>query len=200
MKETEKIDLLLRGIYEQNKHVDVCELSVIADNAGLNLNRTELNRIADRLENDGYITGRADDNVDICCWITSRGVEYCEGDSYTYRGQSLITNHYNISVNGSSNTSIVQNSENVNVTNNSDVSKIISELRCALESTQSIESAKKNEMIECIEELETVVKSGKTPKASFTYLLSMASDIATMSPVIYGLVKTLGQSIGITLP
>jgi hypothetical protein len=193
MKQSEKLDLILRGIYERRKDRFI-EVHKILPVIGVEAEAEELIRLLGRLHEDGMV--RVISSYDVV-EITTHGIDYCEEDSYTYRGQPLISNNYNIAINGSS---VVQNSQNVTNTINADVKGIISELRTAIESIRAVEPIKSADITDCLNEVESVVNDGKSPKYSFPSLLSIASDLATVAPALYPLVKSLGAAIGVALP
>lgn len=113
MKQSEKLDLILRGLYQHMNDGLYWPISEVLKPLGIQLNFEELWRLAHRLHDDGYIESPISDGQDVICKITSYGIEYCEESSYTYTGQSIITNAYNITVEDSQNVSVVGTSENV---------------------------------------------------------------------------------------
>ena len=131
MKQTEILDLLLKGLYEEGKD-KFCSLGMIVNKYNIPINTIdELRRLAKRLESDGLVKNPIYTRSDITVYLSSYGIDYCEGDSYTYRGKAIITNHYNINIENSSDTMIVAQSENIQL--NTTKAKLESELNSILE-------------------------------------------------------------------
>ncbi|WON92527.1 hypothetical protein [Sphingobacterium sp. UGAL515B_05] len=183
MKHSEKLDLLLKSFYNnrfngkieisKNKYESVIPLS----------NEREFSLLIKRLQDDGYIKAFMATGGEGLVDITSRGIEYCEEDSYSYRGSSIITNNYSISVNNSHGISIVNSSTNVNVniSNIDDIKKKIEQLVNVVQTTSDISHNNKKEMIECIDEIKTSLDQDKKPKFAFDALLAMANNFAGIS-------------------
>lgn len=115
MKQTEKLDLLLKGLYEEGKD-DYRSLIIIISKFNIQVETIdELRRLAKRLENDGLIGKPIFTRSDISARLTSYGIDYCEGDSYSYSGSAIINNTYNINVENSNDTTIVSQSENIEI-------------------------------------------------------------------------------------
>lgn len=115
MKQIEKLDLLLKGLYEEGKD-DYFSLGIINNKLKIQIETIEeLRRLAKRLENDGLIGNTFFTRNDISARLTSYGIDYCESDSYSYSGSAIINNTYNINVENSSDTTIVSQSENIEI-------------------------------------------------------------------------------------
>ena len=172
MKQSEKLDIILRGLYlHKDKYQTIGE---ILNSNGIEASLEEKWQLVHRLRDDNFVTDPFSSNGDPACKINTYGIEYCEESSYTYKGQSLITNNYTISISDSPNASIVSNSQNVSITinNYTEVKDKIVELREAIDLNK--------------------VDQGRIPKYSFKSLLSMSADIATILPIVYALAKLLG--------
>jgi hypothetical protein len=115
MKQSEKLDLILRGLYKHKDDGQWWSVKEILQSCNLPTNAEETRRLAQRLKEDNYISAPGYHLDDVFCKITTYGIEYCEESSYTYTGHSLITNNYNISIEDSHNVSVVSNSEEVRV-------------------------------------------------------------------------------------
>jgi hypothetical protein len=129
MKQVEILDLLLKGLYEEGKD-DYRSLAMIINKNNIPVETIdELRRLAKRLENDGLIGKPIFTRTDISARLTSYGVDYCEGDSYTYSGSAIINNTYNINIENSSDTTIVSQSEHVKINlSQSDIKNELSEI------------------------------------------------------------------------
>lgn len=113
MKQVEILDLLLKGLYEEGKDV-YCSFGMIIKKFDIQIQTNiELRRLAKRLVDDGLIGKPIFMRDDISARLTSYGIDYCEGDSYTYNGSAIIHNNYNIRIENSSDTTIVNQSDNV---------------------------------------------------------------------------------------
>lgn len=192
MKQSEKLDLILRGLY-QHRDEGIWGIDEILQSYGLSISNEEIWRLAHRLKDDGYIDGPYIGDGKPTCRINTYGIEYCEESSYTYKGESLITNNY-FSITDSPNAAIVNNSQNVliNINNYREVKEKIAELKGAINSNGEIDMPRKQDILGCLEEMESSVEAGQIPKYSFRSLLSMSSDIATILPIVYALAKLLG--------
>jgi len=192
MKQSEKLDIILRGLYlHKDKYQTIGE---ILNSNGIEASLEEKWQLVHRLRDDNFVTDPFSSNGDPACKINTYGIEYCEESSYTYKGQSLITNNYTISISDSPNASIVSNSQNVSITinNYTEVKDKIVELREAIDLNKEIDSRRRQDLLECLDEVEANVDQGRIPKYSFKSLLSMSADIATILPIVYALAKLLG--------
>ena len=115
MKQVEILDLLLKGLYQEKKD-DYHSFCMIIQKYNIQVKTIdELSRLAKRLEKDSLIGKPRFTKNDISARLTSYGIDYCEGDSYTYKNSAIIHNNYNISIENSSDTTIVNQSDNVKV-------------------------------------------------------------------------------------
>ena len=189
MKQSEKLDLLLRGLYSLKDHRGYKLMSEIVKQNELPILHQEIFTLAKRLQSDNYIDATFVMGGDCFAQINSYGIEYCEEDSYSYKGNSIITNNYNITVENSPNTNIVSQSTQVNISTN--YSQQYQEIMGALNSAE-IEDAKREEILECLEEIKATLDAGQKPKYSFKSLLSLTADVATLAPYIVAFGKSLG--------
>jgi len=134
MKQKEKLDLILRNLYQYKYdgfHHSIYQ-ACLDENLQV-VHVDEIKTLAHRLDDDGliYATHMMNDSQ---AKLTSQGIEYCEEDSYTYSEKSLITNNYNIKVDNSvnvldsSNVNVVTRSKNVNI-NQEVKNEIISKIK-----------------------------------------------------------------------
>jgi len=192
MKQTEKLDLILRELYKLRFDGHVYALKDICKENNIPIEPVnEVRALASRLKDDGYVnaTFTFDDSL---VEITSYGVEYCEEDSYTYKNHSIITNNYNLSITNSPNANIISNSSNVNISiaNYAEIKNKFEQIREAIESENITEEAK-NDLIECLNEVEILVDSEKKPKFAFKQLLEIGSSIAGVGSLIVELGKLI---------
>ena len=153
IKQSEKLDLILKGLYKFKDTGKYYSLVSICNAMNISLAIDEWNRLAHRLKNDGYVK-TIFHHSDCSLQLTTYGIDYCEQDSYTYSGNAIITNVYNINVKNSSNTNIVSHSDNVNVSNiNQKAVELLIEIKDLFESGQVINNEIKKIMIERINNL-----------------------------------------------
>lgn len=186
MKQSEKLDLILKALY-QIRHdgfyysiESICEANNIPVAP-----HNEVSMLAHRLNNDGYIKASFTKS-DTSAILTSHGIEYCEEDSYSYQGHSIITNTYNLTISNSPNANIISGSKNVNIQihNYSEIKKKISEVRDAIENNDGISKDKQKNLVECLDEVETLIDADKKPKFSFKQLTEEGSNIAGIGSIL----------------
>ncbi len=96
MKQVEKLDLLLKMLYEC-RYEGYYPLSEICSQHALPIETdSELRKFAKRLQNDGLIDTLYA-NEECFAQLTTDGSVYCQNDSYTFRGRSLLANDYGFS-------------------------------------------------------------------------------------------------------
>ncbi|MBD2701485.1 hypothetical protein IC229_12615 [Spirosoma sp. BT702] len=194
MKQVEKLDLALKSLYEKTgKSGDIVKL---LSEKGVDVNLDDAHILGRRLADTGYVKFVA---TNTGAWVDmkSEGIEFVEGDSFTYRGQSIITNNYHNAIINSPNANLVSKSNQVNITqNSSNIQQTIERIREALGSDSSVNPEKKQELVECLQEVEDGVKVGKAPKYAFKALTELASDFSSVS----GFVIQLGQLLGLIAP
>jgi hypothetical protein len=198
MKQSEKLDVILRSLYKYRDDGQYHSVKEILESHNIAITLEEIPRLAFRLRDDGFVDLIAAVPDDYLCQINSYGIEYCEGDSYTYKGSSLISNNYNLTISNSPQSSIVAGSQNVTITtyNLVEVEKKITEIKNALDADRSINQNRRNEILECLSEVEQAVKNGGSPKYSLRSLLSLTADITAVAQLVY----SLGKAMGLTLP
>src|SRR5690554_6143745 len=92
MKQIEKLDTLMFGLYARFKDgKQNGALEELVGNLQIPINGSEEVRLlADRLSDDGYIKIISRNKQFVFASITSRGIEYCEEDSYTYKSKPIF--------------------------------------------------------------------------------------------------------------
>lgn len=182
MKQIEKLDLILKSLYEL-RFEGFYSLQEICQDKQLPIEiHSELRMLAKRLESDHFIN--ANYTFDDClAQITSYGIEYCEEDSYTYKGKSIITNNYNLTITNSPNANIVSNSTDVKIiiNNHGEIKNKINQIR---DEVSHLSHEAKEDLLECLEEIETCIDAGKKPKFSFKQLLEIGSNISGIGTLI----------------
>ncbi|WP_375437412.1 hypothetical protein [uncultured Hymenobacter sp.] len=193
MKHAEKLDAILRELYDRGSDKKDQMLNQICEAKNIPLkSRDELYAIADRLEKDGYVVCQRI-SAGIYATLTSHGIEYCEEDSYAYKGHAIVTNQYNLSITNSPNANIVSasTSTNIQITSHGEIKNKISELKKRISTNNDITNNQKADILECIEEVENAVDSGRKPKFALKQLIEQASNVAGVG----SLLLDLGQLI-----
>ena len=186
MKQSEKLDLILRVLYQyrhdgQHHAIEaICEIQKIPVEP-----HNEVRALAHRLQDDGYIKATFTKGATLAL-LTSHGIEYCEEDSYAYRGHSIITNTYNMTISNSPNANIVSGSSNVNIAINNygDIKTKIEEIRQAVNNDTEVAATKKQEIKDCIDEVENNIDAGKKPKFSFNALAHLAGSVSEIGLLV----------------
>lgn len=91
MKQSEKLDIILRYLYDRKDDNKEYSISDILGNSGIDTNGAEVARLAEHLEKDKYITLNNLSSKLKKAKITSKGITYAEGDSYSHRGNNIVT-------------------------------------------------------------------------------------------------------------
>jgi hypothetical protein len=193
MKQSEKLDLILRELYKHKNEGTYLSIGWICQELDIPLDSAlELNRLAHRLKEDGYIKTIFSHN-DCSAELTSYGIDYCEENSYTYSGNSIITNNYSISIVDSPNSNIVNESQNVTITQTvGEANQAIEKIRETINSDPSIDKEKIVEILDCLNEIQEGIKNNQKPKFAIKTLIDIAGGIASIA----SWVTTLGQFAG----
>ncbi len=191
MKQVEKLDFILNFLYSKKFDGNYYGVADILMEKEVRINFDEAFSLGKRLSDDGLVSfmGTFDEAL---VSLNSYGVDYVEGDSYSHRGQSVHQN--NINITGSTNTNILQNANNVEITQlNNQTEEIINLIKNHLDKLE-IESQKLTEIYECLEEIQASSDKNIAPKFAFRSLLTMTSEISSLG----SLLLTLSQSLGIS--
>lgn len=193
MKQSEKLDLILRELYKYKNDGKYYSIKWICQTLSIPLDSNlELNKLAHRLKDDGYVKTIFQNN-DCSAELTSYGIDYCEEDSYSYSGHSIITNNYRISVVNSPNTNFINQSNNISINQNySAANQAVEKIREIIATDESIEKATLEDIIECLNEIEESLKVSKKPKFAIKSLIDIAGGISSISSWI----TVLGQFAG----
>lgn len=197
MKQFEKLDLILRELYQYKNDGKYYSIGLICQKLNIPLDSfLELSKLARRLENDGFIKTIFTRN-DCSAELTSYGIDYCEENSYTYSGHSVITNNYSISIVNSPNSNIVNQSSQVSINQSiSEANDAIEKIRETITNDNTIENSKVNEILDCLNEIQESLKNNKKPKFAIKSLLDITSGISSIS----SWVTVLAQFAGIIPP
>ncbi|GAB4022511.1 hypothetical protein GCM10028808_70370 [Spirosoma migulaei] len=194
MKQIEKLDLILKSLYE--KPGQGGEVVQLLKEKGVDVTLDDAHILGRRLADAGFVKfypTRDSALVD----IKSEGIEFVEGDSFTHKGHSVISNTYNNTIVNSPNANLINQSSNTNITQNTgSLQQTFERIREELSNDSSISSQEKHELAECLQEVEDGVADGKAPKYAFKALTELAADFASVS----ALVIQLGQLLGLITP
>jgi uncharacterized protein YehS (DUF1456 family) len=163
MTQKEKLDIILKRLYSfkfDGKYYDIKEILV---NNSCDVNREEVFALAKRLDKEGLIKMLVSKD-NIMGLITSYGAEYSETDSYTYEGRAVITNNYEIKIENSPGSNIVNKSEKVTInTQENNITDILTKILEIIDKEVSVEEDKKREIHECAKEIQNNLIAGQVP-------------------------------------
>jgi hypothetical protein len=187
MKQTEKLDILLRCLYKFKHDGQYHSIQTILSEEGIEVNREEAYSLCKRLDSEGMIE-MVSTKDDVSAEITSYGIEYCEGDSFTYSGSAIINNNYQITVTNSPGSNIVNQSSNVKInTQINNISELLDKILAAIENDKTIDSKKKLELSELTNEIKNNLKLGQIPKFGLKSFISLIGDISSISDLVFNL-------------
>ncbi len=191
MKQSEKLDIILRYLYDRRDDRREYNIADILAECKVETNHTETSRLAFMLRESKYIDLNQLSSTLMKARITSKGISYCEEDSYSHKGQGVVNN---ISIINSSQASIVVNSSQVeiNQTTQDNAKKIIHQIRDAVSVDQSLVIKKQKEILECLTEIEAGIDNNKVPKFAIKSLLGIGSDVASISSLLVSLAQLFG--------
>jgi hypothetical protein len=191
MRQSEKLDAILNYLYERRDDDKQYSITDILSSVGIEFTVPEIARLAEHLEKDKYVTLNDLSSKLKKIKITSKGISYAEGDSYTKKGSSIVNNHYNI-VN-SPQANIIVNSSQVAITQNQyeKATEIVKQIREVMDSDSSISEHIRYEVIECLAEIETSLESKRKPKFAIKALLEIASNVSSISSLALSLAQIL---------
>jgi hypothetical protein len=185
MKESEKLDLILKGLYENKHDGKNHPMKGILQSYGIEVNWTEIMSLAELLKEDNLID-YISDIADALGRITTKGITYVEGDSYTYIGKPIINNHYTFVTTSN----LVDLSQDIDISqDNSSADELTSNIRQFAQQDPSIEAGLLRDILECLDEIEENLKAGRKSKYSIKSLLNIAGDIPSISSLITSLVQ-----------
>src|SRR5690554_1609179 len=182
MKQSEKLDLILRELYQYKNDGIRYSIRFICGFLDIPLDsNNEIYTLTGRLKYDGYV--KANFLPDDCiAELTSHGIEYCEENSYSYTGKSLITNNYSLSIINSPNSNIVNKSSYTNITQNfSEANDAVEKIREFITNDNAIDIKQVTEILECLNEIQESIKINQKPKFAIKSLLDITAGISSIS-------------------
>lgn len=184
MKQSEKLDLILKQLYDfkfDGRYYDIAE---ILSNKGCEVSFDEAFSLGRRLQSEGLIKfiGTKDG---ASATLTSEGVEYSESDSYTFKGSAVITNHYDIKIVNSPGSNVINQSSNVNVGSRiNDLESILTELIRTIEKDKEIDATNKQEICELEREVRNNLSAGYIPKNALKSLMNFLGNFSSLGSFV----------------
>ena len=89
MKQSEKLDIILRYLYERRDDRREYNIAEILAESKVDTNPTEISRLALQLRDAKYIDLNNLSSTLKKARITAKGITYCEENSYSHKGQSV---------------------------------------------------------------------------------------------------------------
>ena len=178
MKESEKRDIVLRGLYElRNTNIKSSPTRFLPD-----LSEEESRRIVEGLDNKGLVTVIPISNRRYLMKINSDGVDYCEEDSFSRQGTPIVL-FTNIVVSDSSNIVIqIGDQSQINFNKTEEILNHILNIRQEMPKLEMSQS-QAHIIIEKLGELESLIITKQNPPAGFWEWLGRidsASSLGTM--------------------
>ncbi len=182
MKQTEKLDLALKFLCEKprGQYFDLVQLF---KESGIEISLDDARVLGQRLSNSDYAKYTSTyGSVHVS--IRSEGIEFVEGDSFTHKGNSVITTYYSIS--NSPNANLISHAGQVTITQHSVIQakSILERIREVASKDNTIDRIKREEILECADEVETGVNAGKTPKYALMSLIKLGADVAAIGDLV----------------
>jgi hypothetical protein len=165
MKQSQKLDIILRKLHEYRHERRTIMLIPLLQELNIYEGEEEANRLAKRLNDEGYakITRIAAGTL---LEISTYGIDYCEEDSFSKPGISLLSNSYHIS--GSNNTSIIIDSSHVNVqqlnNHKQEAYDLINDITKGLNEVSEISPTQKQDISENLQDIKEKIDQNKLPK------------------------------------
>jgi hypothetical protein len=180
MKQSEKLDIILRYLYERRNDRREFSIAEILKESNVEADDNEIGRLANQLKVDKLIELNVLSQKLKKAKITSKGITYCEEDSHAKKGESIV-NHYHI-VNSPQSNIVVQSSQvTINQQQHDKATELIKEMREAIGQDQAVDLLLKREILECLTEIEAGVAAQRAPKFAIKGLLGIAANIASIS-------------------
>jgi len=192
MKQTEKLDAILRNAYTgylEHKSMGYFDVKELLAEAGVEVSFEENFALGKRLEREGLVKliGSRDG---VSIELTSNGLEYCESESHSQPSIPLIqitNNHITNSpqanlVSGSTATTISQH----NTIN--EFAETLKKIESQIKSSSSIAEATKALALERIDEIIGYTEArNEIPKRGLTDLIGMAADLSSVASLVLSL-------------
>lgn len=193
MKQSEKLDVILRYLYERRNNRVEYSIATILEESGIAVDYIELARLANQLRTDRLIELNVLSEKLKKARITSKGITYCEEGSYSNKGKGqTVVNNYHIIDSPQANIVVGSSQVTINQEQHDKAENIINEIRKTISHDQTVDLLMKKEILECLTEIESGIANKKAPKFAIKSLLGMGSD--------YCLNIRIGFKLGTTVP
>lgn len=190
MKQSEKLDRILRYLYERRNDNEEYSIAEILAGYEIESNTTEIARLAEYLEKSKYITLNDFSSNLKKARITAKGIAYAEGDLYGHRPNNII-HHYNIVNSPQANIVISSNQVTINQPQYDRAMQLIKQIREVISKDESLPVTNSTEIRECLTEIEACIENKKTLKFAINNLLGIGSDIASIAGLVLELAQVL---------
>jgi hypothetical protein len=181
MKQSEKMDLILRELYEHQSDGLYYPIKEMLMFEGIQMKFEEAFRLAARLKDENLITTLGG-HQDVKAMITSKGIDRVEGDSDSSVLTPTIQHNTNYNISNSPNSNIVSGSQNVSIHQEiASAQNIVNEIREKAQSDNSIPQEKLQDILACLSEIETSLKHNQKPKFAIRSLLDISAGIASIT-------------------
>lgn len=191
MKQSEKLDIILKELYKYKFDGKYHDIGLLLTNLNIDFEPyNELGMLGKRLETDGLIKTIWTRQGPSAC-LSSKGIEYCEETSYS-NSNAIINNNYNISLQNSNNSNIITSSNNITINYNyKQIEEVINKIKKGIINEETLDENSKTDLIECVEELHSVVKNEGKPKITYNALLENTSNFAGIGSLVLELGKLI---------
>lgn len=192
MKQSEKMDLLLKELYKYKHDGKFYSLAGFCHELGISYEPyNELVTLGHRLKSDGYIDVTFYPDAPYAK-LNSYGIEYCEEDSYTYHGKAIINNNYNI-IKNSPNAAIMAHSphSSIKINDGEDIKRMIDDLKATVIDSALITGQSQVDIMECLDEISTSTDAGKKPRFALDKLIEITSGISDIGSFVIALRETV---------
>lgn len=191
MKQTEKLDIILKKLYDYRYDGQYYKIDLIFSEKKIEYQGEETFILAKRLEDDGLVQRAG--NISTSVRLTSHGIDYCENDSYTYSGSSVMTNNYNLTISNSPN-AILNNQSPNSIFITGDLNKLsttIDQIRETILNDESIGKEKKLDIQHSLTQITNELKEGELKKESVKKFLDKTSKISSIGSFLLNLMRLI---------
>jgi len=191
MKQVEKLDRILRYLYDHRFDGQYYSLFAIAEELSLPVTgRNEVIQLGHRLKDDGLVNaiGHAMGNLGL--EISSHGVDYCEKQSYEDMNQPLASAPINIS--GSQQVVVVNNSPGASVVNHGAAAPIAQEIVQQAGKDPSLTQNDREQLKQMLEEIQACAAQGVKPKVSLDTLLGRFGNVSSVGSLLTSFAQLFG--------
>lgn len=193
MKQSQKLDLILKELYKHKNDGKFYSIGQICKSLNIPLDSNlEINKLGHRLESDGFIR-TSFTRTDCSAELTTHGIDYCEENSYSYKGQAVITNNYSFSIVNSQNSNIISHAADIKITYYNEIRDAIEKIKECISNDSSIDRAKASEILECLNEIQKSIDNNHKPKFAIKSLIEITAGLSSIASWI----TTLGQCVGL---